>query len=61
MTDDRPLTQYRQDIERKGGANALRDGIVTPDEAEEAGHVMVLKEPHPPIIVRPIGRVIPIW
>jgi hypothetical protein len=61
MTDERPLTQYRQDIARTGGTNTLREGIVTPDEAEETGQTMNLKEPQAPIIVRFLGRVAPIW
>ena len=62
VLDDPPLTQYGKDIprlDRRG--NDLRDGIVTPDQAEQTDQLVNLNKPHPPLIIRRPGRVLPIW
>jgi hypothetical protein len=61
MPEIKPLTEYRENIARSGKAKMLRAGIVTPDEAEENRELMSLKTPEAPIVVRALGKVVPIW
>jgi hypothetical protein len=61
MPETKPLTEYRENIARSGKAKLLRTGIVAPNEAEENRESMDLKAPKAPIIVRVLGKVVPIW
>jgi len=62
MSSDPPLTQYRQDIVRSNRKDALRENIVTPDEAEQTAQLVSLNTPQePPIVIRRLGKVVPPW
>ena len=61
MPEMNPPTEYRDNIVKTRRTNVLRNGIATPYEAEESREKMDLKVPETPIVVRPLGKVVPIW